>query len=254
MKITGKMLKDMVKTVIIISILALVLSVIFPWITLTDRTDSVEGSVWIPNIGHSEIVEEEEELASAVDNIERSELALISTLFFASIVKIGIALNDSKRKRLSRYLTLTSIPMLISSILALVFSVLAVLHLHDMEGYFGMGFNYGPLALSAPLVFISAAFCIMIVPRTIRELRTFSSEYSNESEKIEGDGVRQREYNYVLRCSSCGVEVKEGALVCPRCGTALGNLCDMCGSTIPHGESYCLSCRAGNRSEDEKTM
>ena len=165
MKIKQRLLDKMIMAMIYISLLAIVFSLIFPWFIhpLEDE------DYWYLGFNLFEL--DGEDFDYIVDYIRYAEYAFMGAFITGVVLRIGTAFKI-KSKRLSNYMTFSIIPLLVFSVIAMIYSIWTIVKLHGLDHHtYDMGFNYGPMIMSFPLVAIAVIFAIIMLPRTIRSMR-----------------------------------------------------------------------------------
>ena len=185
MKVKQRLLDKMIMAMIYISLLAIVFSLIFPWFirSLEDGDFYYMGFVLDDLKG--------QDFDYLINYIRYAEYAFMGAFITAVFLRIGTAFKI-KSKRLSNYMTFSIIPLLVFSVIAMIYSIWTVVKLHGLDHRtYDMGFNYGPMIMSFPLVAIAVIFAIIMLPRTIRSMRELK-----ETEEIPSGFEPQQAYPY----------------------------------------------------------
>ncbi len=234
MKVTQKLLRNMIKMLINLSIIALVLSWTLPWII--EFSSGID--LWYTRINLS--VLEEESFAYIFDYILYAELAYWGAFICSLVLSVAIAIKNTS-KRISNYLMMGGIPHLVFSSIALFFSVWTVVKLRGIEETsYKMGFNYGPMLMAIPLFVVSLIFVILVVPRTIKSIQR-TRDVTEDKDTTIYDEKEAIEETY-FDCPVCGEKHNDTLLTCNSCGANLSKKCPQCDMLVNIHITRCPQC------------
>jgi len=257
MKITKKLIDYMLMSMFYIALIGLILTPVFPWITEDIVTE--EGRIWISKMEMSEI--DDENISSINSNINYTSGAFSFSILFALIGRVGVLARKIKKKLLANYLIMSSIPLLLSSAVTLIFSIRVLFMINSLGETYSLGYNYVHIALSIPLFFISLLFAFITVPRARKGIvyekrKRLSKRHNvksiedqsnkeifkrNENQNFENEDEPVKvARNY--ECSRCKQPVNKESLLCRDCGNNLSVRCTKCGKIFPDNREECPDC------------
>lgn len=258
MKITKKLIDRMLMFIFYIALVGLIFTPVLPWIT--EDVVGEESMTWISKMEISN--SENENISSINSNINYASTGFGFGILFALVGRVGVVARKIKKKLLANYLILSSIPILFSSAVALVFSVRVLFMINKLGDPYGFGYNYVHISLAIPLFFVSLLFAYITVPRARKGIKIEKKKEYFTGPKTDLGDMSQRKSligytkwsepedeedenkdivnNYT--CIRCGEEVESEALLCRKCGNNLSVKCPSCDTIYAESKEECPKC------------
>ncbi len=192
MKITKSLIQRMLKFIFYTAAIALILTPVIPWVT--EGHEYREHDIWYSK---PEISESEDGNISMINqNINYASMGFLFGIVFTLVCNVGVIMRKVKKHRLADYLMFTSIPILISSIVALAFSIRVFYLINDLGEPYSFGYNYSQIFLSIPFFFVSLIFAIIVAPRAMKSIakrkekeRRIQTEHDFDAQGLHENGV-----------------------------------------------------------------
>ncbi len=258
MKITKKLIDRMLMFIFYIALVGLILTPVLPWIT--EDVVGEENKIWISKLEISD--SENENISNINSNINYASTGFGFGILFTLIGRVGVLARKINKKLLANYLVLTSVPLFLSSAVALIFSVRVLLMINNLGEPYGLGYNYVHISLAIPLFFVSLLFVYITVPRARKGIeiekkreyftgpKTDLGDISQRESLIgytkwskpEHEEDENKEIDNSYTCIRCGEELKSDALLCRKCGNNLSVKCPNCDKIYPESKEECPEC------------
>jgi len=245
LKITKTLIDRMLKFLFFVALIALILTPVLPWITQGE--DHEENHLWITK---AEISQSENETISMVNrNINYTSIGFLLGIVFTLTGRVGVQMRKIERNLMANYFMFSSVPLLISSVVSMIFSIRVIMMINGLGGDYNLGYNYSHLLMSIPFLFVSILFAAIVIPRAkkgIEEIKMEESKKLPQNQFSQDDTTAQMNQAEhppsTIICKNCRGEINRDALVCPSCGIDVSVRCPECENIYPEHLHSCPRC------------